>query len=136
MRKKVFFSFCLLLSSLVILIIASTIEAGHSHYQLVDFYKILKKEPDRIQQKRVTLYGSVKEGSIEKKGIKARFILQEENKSLMVHFTGKTLLPDTFKEGSLASVDGFFNIEENIFVADKVLAKCASRYESNYEDSL
>lgn len=78
----------------------------------------------------LTIYGKVKEGTIQKKGIQADFKIEDAGKELAVFFTGKTLLPDTFKDGADAAIEGKYDYEKKVFQADKVMAKCASKYEN------
>ena len=76
--------------------------------------------------------GFVELGSISKKGRSTDFILSLHEKQVKVHFTGENLLPDAFKEGARVRVDG--RLENNILVAERVEAKCASKYEAGYEN--
>lgn len=76
--------------------------------------------------------GFVKVGSLIREGKKARFTLEFNDKAIPVYFTGDTLLPDAFKEGARARVDGKF--EKGILVASHVEAKCASKYEAGYAE--
>ena len=123
-------SVSLLLGGIVCMIIASSGGSSHVHYQLSDFYQKLEDDPSNIKHHYLTIYGNVKEGSISKRGIQAKFIIEKDGLDLNVFFTGKNLLPDTFKEGSQASVEGIYDTKNKIFIADKVMAKCASRYKT------
>ncbi|MDZ4727686.1 MAG: cytochrome c maturation protein CcmE [Leptospira sp.] len=76
--------------------------------------------------------GFVKLGSLVREGKKAKFTLELNDKEIPVYFTGETLLPDAFKEGARARVDG--KIENGILVASHVEAKCASKYEAGYAE--
>jgi len=112
------------------LVISSSGKDAHPHYQLKEFYEVLKTNPQKLDNLFMTIYGNVKEGSIVKKGIQANFIVEKDGLELPVFATGKNLLPDMFKDGAILSMDGVYNREMNQFEADKVLAKCASKYES------
>ncbi|TGM12226.1 cytochrome c maturation protein CcmE [Leptospira selangorensis] len=76
--------------------------------------------------------GFVKLGSLIREGKTAKFVLQLNEKEVPVFFTGATLLPDAFKEGARARVDGVW--KNGVLVADKVEAKCASKYEAGYKE--
>jgi cytochrome c-type biogenesis protein CcmE len=76
--------------------------------------------------------GFVKVGSLVREGKKARFTLELNDKAIPVFFTGETLLPDAFKEGARARVDG--KMEKGVLVASHVEAKCASKYEAGYAE--
>lgn len=133
MNKKIIFAVLVITLGFGLLVISSSGGAGHPHLQLEEFDS-RKQQGENFEGTYMTLYGSVKEGSIQKKGVKADFILTQKAKNgrqleLPVFFTGKTLLPDTFQDGAMASVDGKYDPRRNRFVADKVMAKCASRYQ-------
>ena len=130
MRKKIFLSATFLIAGIIFFVISSSGKGAHTHYQLDEFYEKLEKNPAYLSDKYMTLYGDVKEGSIEKSGLKAHFILQKGSKELPVFFNGKTLLPDTFKDGSQAGAEGIYDMEKGVFISHKVMAKCASRYDS------
>ncbi|TGL57568.1 cytochrome c maturation protein CcmE [Leptospira sarikeiensis] len=87
-----------------------------------------KYEPDDLLRVR----GFVKLGSVVREGKTAKFVLQLNEKEVPVFFTGATLLPDAFKEGTRARVDGVW--KNGVLVADKVEAKCASKYEAGYKE--
>ncbi len=131
MRKKLIFSISLLFCGCVFFVIASSSGASRPHYQLSEFYqKFGEKETTSLEGSYMTLYGTVKEGSLRKSGVQADFIITEAKKELSIFFTGKTLLPDTLKDGSQAAVEGVYDLKKKVFIADKVMAKCASRYKS------
>ena len=136
MRKKIIWSASLLIASVVFMVIASSGEASHAHYQLSDFYQRLEEDPSKMEDHYMTVYGNVKEGSIQNLGTQAYFTIEKDGLDLKVFFTGKNLLPDTFKEGSQAAVEGAFDIENKVFTADKVMAKCASRYKTYPKNDL
>ncbi len=134
----------ILVIGLVLMVVNSSTKASQVHYPLEQFYQKIEQTPDALEHKNITIYGYVKEGSIQKKGIQASFMVIPKNTdqnsnnknvlpALQVFFNGKTLLPDTFKDGAQVSVDGHYNHETKIFESHKVLAKCASRYESTYK---
>ena len=130
MRKKILISGLLFIAGVVFFVISSSGEASYPHYQLKEFYEKLQTNPKSMENRYMTLYGNVKEGSIKRSGLKAHFILEKDSQEIAVFFTGKTLLPDTFKDGSQAGTEGVYNAQKKIFIAEKVMAKCASRYEA------
>jgi cytochrome c-type biogenesis protein CcmE len=56
--------------------------------------------------------------------------MQMDGSSLPVHHNGKNLLPDTFQDGAQVTVEGKYDSVQKKFVSEKVMAKCASKYES------
>jgi cytochrome c-type biogenesis protein CcmE len=57
------------------------------------------------------------------------FALDEEGRTLPVSYAGRDPLPDTFKEGGQALVEGKM-MPDGRFVAEQVQAKCASKYQA------
>ncbi|HRP70874.1 MAG TPA: cytochrome c maturation protein CcmE, partial [Turneriella sp.] len=131
MRTKLTIFFVLLASALVVLAVTSSTSAAQVHLQLNEFQKELTHDQNSSLLKRnITLYGKVKEGSIEREGVKARFRIIDGKNEMVVEHSGKTLLPDTFQDGAEAGVEGYFDKNRSIFVSHKVMAKCASRYDA------
>ncbi len=77
---------------------------------------------------RMRVGGTVKTGSIQRLTGRVDFILLEEGKSLPVSYVGTDPLPDTFVDNSQALIEGKV-MSDGRFVAERVQAKCASKYE-------
>jgi len=78
---------------------------------------------------RMRVGGTVRAGSIARYTGRVDFVIEGEGKSLPVSYTGSDPLPDTFVDNSQALVEGRL-APNGTFVADKVQAKCASKYEA------
>lgn len=78
---------------------------------------------------RMRVSGNVRAGSIDHMPGRVDFVLTEQGKDLTVSYVGRDPLPDTFKDGSQALVEGKM-MPDNRFVAEQVQAKCASKYEA------
>ncbi len=78
---------------------------------------------------RIRVGGIVRPGSIARYTGRVDFVIEGEGKSLAVSYTGTDPLPDTFVDNSQALVEGKL-APNGTFVADKVQAKCASKYEA------
>jgi cytochrome c-type biogenesis protein CcmE len=81
------------------------------------------------RSQRMRIGGTVAEGSIKRLTGRVDFVLLEEGKSLPVSYVGSDPLPDTFIDKSQALVEGH-TTPEGKFVAERVQAKCASKYEA------
>jgi cytochrome c-type biogenesis protein CcmE len=81
-------------------------------------------------RQRMRIGGIVQAGSIQRLPGRIDFTLDGEGKSLRVSYTGSDPLPDTFVDNSQALVEGRMT-PEGKFVAEKVQAKCASKYEAD-----
>lgn len=79
---------------------------------------------------RMRIGGTVQPASIQKLAGRVDFVLQGEGKSLAVSYVGSDPLPDTFVDNSQALVEGTLSADGR-FKAEKVQAKCASKYEAD-----
>jgi cytochrome c-type biogenesis protein CcmE len=78
---------------------------------------------------RMRVSGYVQDGSISHPSGRVDFVLVEEGKELPVSYIGRDPLPDTFKDGAQALVEGNLR-PDGRFQAEQVQAKCASKYEA------
>ena len=78
---------------------------------------------------RIRVGGTVVPGSIHRFTGRVDFVLEEQGKGLPVSYVGNVPLPDTFKDGAQALVEGRL-APDGHFVAEQVQAKCASKYEA------
>lgn len=76
---------------------------------------------------RMRVSGYVEDGSIQHVGDQVKFVIQENGKPLKVSYVGTDPLPDTFKDGAQALVQGRLQAD-GTFRAEQVQAKCASKY--------
>ena len=85
--------------------------------------------PAPALHQRMRVSGNVRAGSISHVDGRVDFVLEEQGKDLAVSYVGRDPLPDTFKDGAQALVEGRLNPQGG-FVAEQVQAKCASKYEA------
>ncbi len=78
---------------------------------------------------RIRVGGDIRSGSIERFRGRVDFVIEQEGKALHVSYVGRDPLPDTFVDGAQALVEGK-HMPDGRFVAEKVQAKCASKYEA------
>ncbi len=78
---------------------------------------------------RLRVGGDVQPGSIVKNGAQVHFVLHQGGRTLSVVYAGTDPLPDTFKDNAQALADGRLG-PDGIFEANKIQAKCASKYEA------
>lgn len=78
---------------------------------------------------RIRVGGTVEPGTIRRLSGRVDFVLEGEGQTLPVSYTGSDPLPDTFVDKSQALVEGTL-APDGRFVAERVQAKCASKYES------
>ena len=105
---------------------AGGINDSKSYYKTIAEISKLANE-EKVKKLRVA--GNVEAGSIERHGQDVAFTLVEEGLKLKVVYNGSEPLPDTFKDGAQALADGKLTAD-GTFHANKISAKCASKYEA------
>ncbi len=97
-----------------------------SYYHTIKELSTLKGSEAR---QRMRVSGNVGPGTIARLPGRVDFVLQEEGRTLRVSYVGSDPLPDTFVDNAQALVEGRW-MPDGRFVAEKVQAKCASKYEA------
>lgn len=82
---------------------------------------------------RLKVSGEVVAGSIARRAEGLHFALEENGRELPVLYNGLDPVPDTFKDHAKAVVEGRLQ-PDGTFHADKIQAKCASKYEAMYAE--
>ncbi|GIX42296.1 MAG: cytochrome c biogenesis protein [Leptospiraceae bacterium] len=127
MNKK-FLILILIILSLILTLFFIDPNKKTSTILIVNADQVVEKQSD-FYDKELRIRGFVKPGSIIRMGNKAEFIIIHNNKELPVYFNGKTQIPDTFGDAVPVRIDGVLN-KDGKFVATKIEAKCASKYEA------
>ena len=83
---------------------------------------------------RLRVAGKVQAGSIKRHGTRVKFDLTEEGQALPVEYQGTEAPPDTFKDNSQARVEGKYG-RDGVFHAERLQAKCASKYAPQQQSS-
>lgn len=128
MKIKFIILVFLISSSLISIAFFSSKETS---FLLLDASELAEKV-EKYQDENLRVRGLVKIGSVEREGREAKFKLELNNKTIPVHYNGRELLPDAFKEGVRVRVDG--KLKNGVLVSDHVEAKCASKYEADYKN--
>ncbi len=112
------------------IILATLVLLGYVGYSESKTYYHTISELPTLQgstlHQRMRVSGNVRAGSIAHRDGRVDFVLEEEGKTLPVSYTGTDPLPDTFKDGAQALVEGRVTPAGG-FVAEQVQAKCASK---------
>jgi cytochrome c-type biogenesis protein CcmE len=113
------------------IILAIVAWEGISGFQENKTYYVTVSELTAAQSSRrhVRVGGVVAQGTIVRHGGQVIFRLAQDTKSIPVTYIGNDNLPDTFKDGAQAIVDGDY-LASGEFRADKIQAKCASKYQA------
>jgi cytochrome c-type biogenesis protein CcmE len=104
-------------------------QESKAYYITVDEYYSMK---GTLGGKRLKLAGEVVQGSIDRTKPNMEFVIANQGKRITVQYTGKDIIPDTFKDGTKALVEGK-TTPDGVFQANHIEAKCASKYEAEYE---
>ena len=83
---------------------------------------------DSAYDMRLQVSGDVIPGSIQREGKIVTFAIGEAPHTLQVKYVGKDPLPDTLIDRATAMATGKLD-RDGVFVAETMLAKCASKYE-------
>ena len=94
--------------------------------------KELQTRPGQWAQHRLRLGGLVEDGSISFSDdyLNVDFIIKQDRARLPVRYRGLT--PDMFADGAEVIIEG--QLEGEVFMADNLMTKCASRYEAEIVD--
>jgi cytochrome c-type biogenesis protein CcmE len=104
-------------------------QESKAYYITVEEYASLKQTGDG---KTLKIAGEIVPGSIDRTKPQMEFVIGNQDKTIRVQYVGKDIIPDTFKDGTKALVEGKAT-PDGIFQANHIEAKCASKYEAEYE---
>ena len=82
--------------------------------------------------KGIRVSGYVSSGTIERDESASRvgFLVYERDSDQTLPVVYQGIIPDTFKDDAEVVVEGNYHIEEGVFHANVLLAKCPSKYEA------
>jgi cytochrome c-type biogenesis protein CcmE len=104
-----------------------------SGFQQSKTYYVTVKEltTGKTSHEHVRVGGIIVPGSIHRSGEILTFRISQEKESIPVTYVGKDTLPDDFKGGANAIVEGNY-LADGTFRAQQVQAKCASKYKAKF----
>lgn len=102
-----------------------------SGFQQSKTYYVTVKEltSGKVDHQHVRVGGIIVPGSIHRSGEILTFRISQDDESLPVTYVGNAALPDDFKGGANAIVEGSY-LADGTFRASQVQAKCASKYKA------
>ena len=103
----------------------SGFQESKTYYHTVPELYALK---DAAYDTRLQVSGDVNPGSIKRDGKVVNFVIGQEPQTLAIKYVGKDPLPDTLIDRATAMATGKMG-RDGVFVADTMMAKCASKYE-------
>jgi cytochrome c-type biogenesis protein CcmE len=116
-------------SAIIILTLSFLAYSGYqeskTYYRTVPELLTMK---DEVYDQRLQVSGDVIPGSIQRDGKIVTFVIGEAPQTLQIKYVGKDPLPDTLIDRATAMATGKLG-RDGVFVADTMLAKCASKYE-------
>ncbi len=120
-----------------LVIVGALIWLGFIGFQESKAYYITVEEFSAMQGqlggKTVKVAGDVVPGSIDRSQSPMEFRISSRGQTLKVRYIGKDVIPDTFRDESKAVVEGSLG-PDGVFQARRIEAKCASKYEAEYEN--
>lgn len=95
------------------------------------FYSVdeLPAMGDAVYSNSVKVKGRIVPGSISKEPLPVKFVIEERDAKLAVHYVSDEPLPDMFKDHAETVVEGHMRAD-GVFEAVHLQAKCASKYEA------
>jgi len=107
-------------------------QEGKAYYKTIDEVAAMG---DDDMGTRLRVAGVVQPGTIVREGNNLTFTIAQLSddapRTLVVAYTGTQPVPDTFKDGADAIVEGHRQAD-GTFAADHIQAQCASKYEAKY----
>lgn len=115
----------------IAIILAVVVWEGVSGFQESKTYYVTVGEllQGKAKHHRLRVGGIVEPDSIERHGSEVTFRLTQDAQSIPVTYVGTDTLPDTFKGGAQAIVEGELG-PSGTFRAQKIQAKCSSKYQA------
>lgn len=121
---------------LVLLIVGTVVWlASNGISETSTYYKTIAEVNamgDQAMNRKLRVVGDVETGSIKRLGREVHFTIKDQGKLMPVVYRGIDPLPDTFRDGAQALADGRMGAN-GVFEAQKIQAKCASKYEGKWE---
>jgi len=105
-------------------------QESKAYYITVDEYASMQ---DSLKGKTVKLAGDVVDGSVDRSKPQMEFVISSRDSRVRVRYVGSGIIPDTFKDGSKALVEGHIG-SDGVFQASHIEARCASKYEAEYKE--
>jgi cytochrome c-type biogenesis protein CcmE len=102
------------------------IKDTQTYYKTVSELQSMSPE---AKTKRLRVAGDVAPGTIVRRGREVEFVLTQADQNLRVVYNGSDPLPDTFRDRAQAVADGKLG-DDGVFRANRIQAKCASKYEA------
>jgi cytochrome c-type biogenesis protein CcmE len=119
-----------------VVIVAALAWLGFVGFQESKAYYItvdeLQNMSGSFEGKTLKIAGDVVSGSIDRSKPQMEFVIAGMKNQVRIRYTGSDIIPDTFKDGSKALVEGTVDAG-GVFNARHIEAKCASKYEAEYE---
>ncbi|MCF7796828.1 MAG: cytochrome c maturation protein CcmE [Lentisphaeria bacterium] len=87
----------------------------------------------RAYDHQLKVKGDLVKGTVVKTGAELNFQITEGGQTMDIHYIGTDPIPDTFNNEMDAEVVVSGRLaQDNVFKAERIQAKCASKYEADY----
>ena len=131
--KFIIGSVVIILAVIVLAVQGMQEDTSMSYSKTVSELKLLG---DRARAMNLKISGDLKKGSIVRNNMDLDFVITEGNSELQIHYIGSDPIPDTFNNEMDAEVvvSGKL-VDGGVFNAERIQAKCASKYEADYSSN-
>jgi len=126
-RVKLFIAASVVIAGIAYLMLTGSTQATVYYFKLSELMAKPGSPTDDVRVAARVVPGTIRKDS---KSMTVDFVMAEGGVSLPVRYTG--LVPDTFKDDSEVVVEGRMTPDRSSFTAHTLLAKCPSKYESQY----
>ena len=131
--KFIIGSVVIILAVIVLAVQGMQEDTSMSYSKTVSELKVLG---DRGRAMNLKVSGDLKKGSIVRNNMDLDFIITEGNSELQIHYIGTDPIPDTFNNEMDAEVVVSGKLADGgVFNAERIQAKCASKYEADYSSN-
>ncbi|MBI4454492.1 MAG: cytochrome c maturation protein CcmE [Acidobacteria bacterium] len=126
-RFKLIVAAAIVVAGISYLMISGISQTTVYYYKLSELMARPSANTDSVRVSGKVVSGSIKKDS---RTMTVDFVMADNNVRIPVRYTG--IIPDTFKDDSEVVLEGKLDAERTSFEAHTLLAKCPSKYESQF----
>lgn len=133
MNKKVLIGSGVIISAILALLLFATPGATGVEVTVSE----IVNEPETFRDKYILVSGNLVSGSAswDSKALRLSFAIEDEAGAAMdVTYVGAQ--PDNFDDDVIVILDGKYDVDNQVFVAEKLRTRCPSKYEGEHPDEM
>ena len=127
MNKKILVGSLVIVAAVFSLLIFATPGATGVELPVAE----IAANPEAYEGKYILVTGNLLGDSVEwdSKNTQLYFSIRDLEGTESIAVKHKGIRPDNFDDGVIAIIEGKYDLEEKIFVADRLMTRCPSKYE-------